>query len=326
MKKSTLIYIIVLAAIVVPVLAIYLARSSKKQEAAAAKKVCRLAYTAKGYYSPLFLAAQKGYYDSDKVQIEEVKLGLSSGIAAAEALVSGAADIAAMGDVPTLICLESKLDVVILPAFSGGERMHSLVTRKDSGISKPEDLKGKKLGVQFGSSTHGGVYLYLQKHNIDPSELTLVNMPQKDLVEALASGAIDVLAASAPTPTLALNKVKGAVLLTELTGLGNNYPLLFIASRKFAENNPEALEVILKGTAKAIAEIKSDFKTAAKETAAVTGAPVELEESVFNKMVWEVRLTDEEINSLQTTAEFLHQLGKLKRVPDVRAHIYKPEK
>ncbi len=323
MKKSTLIYIIVLAAIVVPVLAIHLARSNKQKDG---KEVCRLAYTSKGYYSPLFLAAQKGYYDSDKVKVEEVKLGLSSGIAAAEALVSGAADIAAMGDVPTLICLESKRDVVILPAFSGGERMHSLVTRGDTGISKPEDLKGKKLGVQFGSSTHGGVYLYLQKHNIDPSELTLVNMPQKDLVEALASGAIDAFAASAPTPTLALNKVKGAVLLTELTGLGNNYPLLFVASRKFAENNPEALEVILKGTAKAIAEIKSDFKTAAKETAAVTGAPVELEESVFNKMVWEVRLTDEEINSLQTTAEFLHKLGKFKSVPDVRAHIYKLEK
>lgn len=286
--------------------------------------VCRLAYTAKVHYAPQILASRKGWFAAKGVEIRDVKLGMSAGIAGAEALISGSADVAVMGDVPGIIALAGKRDCVLVASYGGGEKMHSIVVGAKSGITKPSDLTGKRLGVMFGSSTHGAVMLYLKKHTIDPARVKLVNIPQKDVIEALMSGSIDALAASDPTPALALAKVKGARELACLSGLDNDYPLVIVASRSFADAHPEAIRAIVAGTRKAVQWIKKDPKAAARELALVTGAPVDLEVASLRKLEWWVKLDDRIIKSLSTTAEFLHSIGKLKQVPDIRAHV-RPE-
>lgn len=288
-------------------------RSEVKSDAV----VCRLAYTSKGYYAPQFLASQKGWLAADGVIVEDVKLGMSAGIAAAEALVSGSADVAVMGDVPALIALAGPRDCVLVAAYGGGENMHSIVVGDKSGVAEPADLAGKRLGVQFGSSTHGAVYLYLEHHGIDPATVRLVNLSQKDLIEALLSGSIDAFAASEPTPMLSREKVPGARELANLSGLGNDYPSLIVASREFADAHPEAVRAIVAGTRRAVDWINADPDAAAAETALVTGVPASLEAAMFRKMDWRVRLDDQVVRSLNMTGEFLHRIGKLKEIPDV---------
>ncbi len=282
-------------------------------------QVCRLAYTAKGYYAPQFLAMRKGWFEADGVKVQEVNLGMSAGVAGAEALVSGSADVAVMGDVPALIALASDRDCVLIGAYGGGEKMHSIMTGEKSGITSPADLRGKRLGVQFGSSTHGAVYLYLKAQGVNPADVTLVNISQKELIEALIAGSIDALAASEPTPTLTLEKVPGSRELANLSGLGNDYPLLIVASRAYADAHPEAIQAVVDGTARAVAFINADPVTAGTETAAVTGAPAALETGMFRKMEWRLRLDDQTLKSLGITAEFLHSIGKLKKIPDLEA-------
>lgn len=282
--------------------------------------VCRLAYTAKGHYAPQFLASRKGFFAKDGVRVRDVPLGMSAGVAAAEALVSGSADVAVMGDVPALIALASPRDCVLVAAYGGGEKMHSIITTGKTGIAAPADLAGKRLGVQFGSSTHGAVALFLKHLGLAPSAVTLVNMPQKDLIEGLTSGSIDALAASEPTPTLALGKIPGARELACLSGLGNDYPLLIVADRAYAKAHPEAIRAVVDGTRQAVAWINADPDGAARETALVTGAPADLEAAGMRRLDWQVRLDEPVLKSLEQTAAFLHRVGKLKTLPDVRAH------
>ena len=286
--------------------------------------VCRLAYTAKGYYAPQFLALRKGWFAKSEVDVQEVALGMSAGVAGAEALVSGSADVAVMGDVPALIALASNRECVLIAAYGGGEKMHSVIATEASGITKPADLTGKRLGVQFGSSSHGALFRYLAQQHMDPATVTLVNLPQKDLLEGLVSGAIDAFAASEPTPTLALSRVPGAKELACLSGLGNDYPLLIVATRSFAEAHPGAIKAVVSGTRKAVEWINADPDAAGAETAAITGAPAALEAAMFRKMAWRVRLDDQTCDSLSMTAAFLHGIGKLKRIPDLKQHV-KPE-
>ncbi len=284
-----------------------------------ATTVCRLAYTAKGYYAPQFLAARRGWFAADGVRVEEVKLGLSAGIAAAEALVSGSADVAVMGDVPALIALASPRDCVLIAAYGGGEQMHALVVPGDSPIRAPADLAGRRVGVQFGSSTHGAVHLYLRHHGVDVDTVQLVNLPQKDLIEALISGSIDCLAASEPTPMLCRRNLPGARELAVLAGLGNDYPLQIVATRAFAEAHPQAVQAVVDGTRRAVEWINTDPDAAAAATAALTGAPPALEAAMFRRMQWRIRLDDRVVASLSQTADFLHRIGKLPHKPDVRA-------
>lgn len=283
--------------------------------------VCRLAYTAKGYYAPEFLASRRGWFAAKGVTVQDVALGMSAGIAGAEALVSGSADVAVMGDVPALIALASKRDCVLVAAYGGGETMHTIIAGPKAHLSAPADLVGKRVGVQFGSSTHGAVYGYLRRNGVDPATVHLVNMPQKDLIDGLTSGSLDALAASEPTPTLALAKVPGSHALACLSGLGNAYPLLIVATRAFATAHPEAVRAVIRGTEKAVAWINADPEAAGAATAVVTGAPAAVETAMFRKMAWQVRLDDQVVDSLNMTANFLHRIGKLAAVPDVRAHI-----
>ncbi|MDY0227705.1 MAG: ABC transporter substrate-binding protein [Desulfomicrobium apsheronum] len=307
----------VLCALLVFVLPVLIC-CERSSEVASDAVVCRLAYTSKGYYAPQFLASRKGWFAAEGVTIQDIKLGMSAGIASAEALVSGSADVAVMGDVPALIALASARDCVLVAAYGGGEKMHSIIVGGRSGISKPADLVGKRLGVQFGSSTHGAVYLYLEHHGIDPIAVQLVNMPQKDLIEGLVSGSIDALAASEPTPTLSQGKVPGSRELACLSGLGNDYPSLIVASREFADAHPEAIRAIVEGTRRAVDWINADPDAAAVETSLVTGAPASLESAMFRKMEWRVRLDEQVFRSLSKTSDFLHRIGKLNRIPDVK--------
>lgn len=284
------------------------------------KTVCRLAYTAKGHYAPMILALRKGWIAAENVDFQEVKLGMSAGVAAAEALVSGSADLAVMGDVPGIISMASARPCVLVAAYGGGEGMHSIVAGAKAGLARPEDLVGKRLGVQFGSSTHGAVYLFLEHHHVDPAKVVLVNMPQKDLVEALASGSLDALAASEPTPALAVEKVPGAKKLATLSGLGNDYPLVLMASAAFADAHPQAVKAVVAGMRRAVEWINADPKAAAEELAKATGVPPAMEQAFFGTLEWKVRLDAQVVASLEQTAAFLKREGKLKQLPDITAH------
>lgn len=292
---------------------------------AASPVVCRLAYSSKVHYAPQILASRKGWFAANGVVVQDLKLGMGAGIAAAEALVSGSADVAVMGDVPAIIALASRRDCVLVAAYGGGEKMHSIVVSGTSAISRPADLVGRRLGVQFGSSTHGAVQLYLKRHGIAFSRVNLVNIPQKDLVEALAGGSIDALAASDPTPALSLRKLRGARELACLSGLGNDYPLLMLATRDYARAHPEAIRAVVAGTRRGVNLINRDPVGAARELALVTGVSADQEAASLRRLKWRVTLDERVMGSLAMTAEFLHSIGRLKNIPDIRSHLaYSP--
>ena len=144
-----------------------------------AETTCRLAYTAKVQYAPQILALKKGWLSAPGVEFKAIDLGMSTGIAAAEAVVSGSADVAVMGDVPAIIALASARPCVLVCSYGGGEDMHSIIVSEKSGIKAIEDLAGKRIGVHFGSSTHGGIHRFLEKHGLS-SSVKLVNTPQKN--------------------------------------------------------------------------------------------------------------------------------------------------
>ena len=286
-----------------------------------AETTCRLAYSAKVQYAPQLLALKHGWFKEDGIEVSPVNLGMTTGISATEAIVSGSADVAVMGDVPAIIALASAQPCVLVCSYGGGEDMHSIIVSERSGIKSIEDLKGKRIGCHFGSSTHGGIHLFLQKHGLS-SSVTLVNTPQKNLVEALVSGSIDAFAASEPSPSLALEKVPGARLLTTLHGLGNSYPLMMIASKSFADKHPEALKLLIAGTKKGVDYINSEPDKAGLEVSADTGAPAASEQNTLRKLEWSVRLDNDVLHSLEQTAEFLHSIGRLKTIPRMEDKVF----
>jgi sulfonate transport system substrate-binding protein len=281
---------------------------------AAAPTRLRLAYGAKIHYGPQIVALKLGYFAAQGLDVEGKTV--QAGIQAAEAMTSGSADAGVMGDAPAIIAVSSGMPLRIVASYGGGEKMHRLMAAPGSGIHKPQDLIGKRVAVQMGSSTHGAFLLFLAKNKVDVRRVKLVPLDPSDMPNAMISKQIDAAVGSEPWPSNIEEEVKGSYQVATLSGLGNTFPLIMVVTDRFAREHPDAVTASLRATQKAADLMNNDPAKAAAVISQTTGVPAAREQKVMQTLDWGVVLDDATINSLKQTADFLYKQGKIQRLPD----------
>lgn len=276
--------------------------------------VLRLAYGKKIHYAPQIVALKKGYFEEQNLSVDPK--AVQAGIQAAEALTSGSADVAVMGDAPGIIAAASGMPVKIVAAYGGGENMHRIVAARRSGIRSAADLKGKRVGIQMGSSTHGGFLLFLEKNGLSPSDLKLVPLNPSDMPEAMLTKQIDAGVGSEPWPSNIEERVEGSYEVATLSGLGNTYPLVMLVTERYAVEHPEAVVAALRATQKAVNFMHRSPDEAAGLIAEASGVPVARERKIMDTLEWSLVLDGATVDSLKQTAGFLHAQEKIQKIPD----------
>jgi NitT/TauT family transport system substrate-binding protein len=282
--------------------------------------IVRICYPNKAQYAPFILARETNAWEKNGLTVHNIVIA-GGGIEAAEALVAGEADVAAMGDAPALIALSRNGSLKILTSYMTSENMHRLIVSQASNIVGPSDLIGKKIAVHTGTSTYGALLLYLKKHGIDQKEVTLVGIPPQFFPEAMQKGEVDAIAGSEPWPQNVLDKNPTARQLTTLAGLGNTYPHLILGRADFLQASPEKSRVLLRVIADMESLLRERPEEAAKLIARATGRPWQKELAALSELQWSVRIDETIRKSLLQTAGFLLAEGKFKKLPDLNAAI-----
>jgi ABC-type nitrate/sulfonate/bicarbonate transport system substrate-binding protein len=114
-----------------------------------------------------------------------------------EALASNSLDVIVTSIMPTLVYL-SKLPNDFRIIAAPGESSSALLVRPQSTIRSMSDLKGKRIGVSFGSSQHLDLLRSLEQNGLDKNEVTLLNMQPADLPLALEENLADAIVAFQP--------------------------------------------------------------------------------------------------------------------------------
>lgn len=275
----------------------------------------RLAYGKKIQYAPQIIAAELNFFKDEGLLIH--RLILSTGPQVAEAMITGASDAAAMGDAPAVFAAASGLPIKIVAAYGASEHMHRIVAAAGSGVHSAPDLKGKRVAIQFGTSTYGAFLLFCQKHGIEKSDFILINLTPTDMPAAMQSGQIDAAVGSEPWPSNIEETVAGSYPVTSLAGLGNEYPHMMVVSGKRVAQNPEAITALLRALNRAIDMINQQPQQAAAIIAKVTGVPVQRELKSMQTIHWNLRLDAPIRNSLLQTADLLKQQNKLPVSADI---------
>ena len=277
--------------------------------------VVRFAYQDRAGSVLPMLAVEKKFFEAAGIMVESYQF--NNGPACAEALYTGAADVAGMGDTAAIILIAKRPDVAVLASHATGERRHRVMVAANAPLASLADLRGKRIGVKKGTSTYGGLLAALARDGVAPDAVTIVDLPPPTLLEALAAGSIDAFAASEPTPSVA--EGKGARELTDLGGLGNEYPILLVARKAYVAANGPALAQFFAAlnTAQAYAVAHPD--EVAGLVAAQSGLQLETTRSVLARHAYSLRADAAIAASLAQTAAFLEREKIIDHAPDMAA-------
>jgi NitT/TauT family transport system substrate-binding protein len=141
------------------------------------------------------MAEKRGLYA--KYGLSSVVVYVPGGSTAIQALVSGDADVAQLTGPPGVTANLRGADILYI-AMSDDRMGYQLVTRPE--IKRVADLKGKRFGIsRFGSSSEFGVKALLKKVNVNPKDVTILQIGNEtERLVAIKSGNIDGSVFNAP--------------------------------------------------------------------------------------------------------------------------------
>ena len=280
--------------------------------------VLRVTYSNKVDYEPLMVAVDKGFFRDEGLVVKP--LIVTGGIESAEALATGAADIAAMGDAPAVISVSRYPVNRIVCAYGGGSQRHRLIA--SAAVRTPADLVGRRLGLQLGSSTHGCFLAWAKANGLDPAHVEVINLKPSEIPMAMAAGQLDAMAGSEPWATNTEKQCGKAV--HELAHFGGHMgtPLLvLIASGRLLESRPEAVTKVIRAVGRAVAWMQAHPERAAAICAPLTGLSLQDQRRCTATLTWGLRWEPADAEALAMMAGFLMAHGKIATLPDLAAAV-----
>ncbi|MBI5418680.1 MAG: NrtA/SsuA/CpmA family ABC transporter substrate-binding protein [Deltaproteobacteria bacterium] len=194
------------------------------------------------------IASSKNYFVEEGLAV--TLHPCTHGKAALEAMLEGKADIGTVGDTPiTLAAIEGK-PIRVLAAIMDSDRDTVIVGRKDRGISRPADLKGKRIAVTRGTTGDFFLNSFLTTHGIATRDVSAVDLVPGGLEEALIAGKVD--AASTWNPhAIRLRSALGEGAVTFFSE--TIYPQAFglVSTRDYIGRKPEVIPKVLRALIRA---------------------------------------------------------------------------
>ncbi|HVN95835.1 MAG TPA: NrtA/SsuA/CpmA family ABC transporter substrate-binding protein [Syntrophorhabdaceae bacterium] len=146
--------------------------------------------------APIYVAFDKGYFKHEGLDVTLVTF--TSGKECLEAVLAAKADVAPAAETPIMEAVMRGAKVRVLATVADSEKISAVITRKDRGISRPEDLKGRKIGVTPGTSGQYLLSTLLLFHGVAEERTTMVPLKPEEMQDALLSGRVDAVATWEP--------------------------------------------------------------------------------------------------------------------------------
>jgi NitT/TauT family transport system substrate-binding protein len=220
--------------------------------------VLKIGYSGSLCEAPLHIAYEKGYFEGEGLEVELVKLAPGT---AFDALTAGQIDACFALLASMIQPLANGLPAKITTGLHTG--CDIVLVKPDSGITKAEDLKGKKVGVpSMTSSPIIFAKRVLADNGVDiraeSSEVEFIVYNTSDLPLILSNGDVDAIAMNEPTATIAANEYGYVALFDSAVDkpYSEQYCCVAYVSDRILESNKELAIKYTKAMMKASAYIQ----------------------------------------------------------------------
>lgn len=244
------------------------------------------------------------------------------------ALAAEEVDIAWMGEFPAVTGYANGIPLTIFMIEQEWKSHIRLVARQDTGIRTLNDLKGKKIGVTFGSSGHNHMLLALKKANLTANDVTLVNLQPGHMPGAFASNQVE--AALTWESNVGILEKNGGVRIATTESIGTTLLGAWVARTPYLKKNPDNIQKFLRAWEMAVDRYAKDRLSVLKPEAERLGqSPEGMAEVVDRQQAvrpsYQEQLgahylgggRDSRLNRhFANIAAFMHELKRINAVPN----------
>ena len=247
-----------------------------------------------------------------------------TGVRALDGMVNGEADIAVgTAEYPLVGRLFQKERIRTIGNIAKSELIY-LVGRRDRGIEKVSDLKGKRVGTMLRTIAHFYLGRFMELHGMKMQDITLVDLKTPaEWVDAVANGDIDAVATAQPY----VNSVKDRLgANAAVWSVQSSQPLYtqVISTDEWITKNPELVVRFLKSLAQAeeyVMRNPAEAKAIIQKRLNLDAAYME---TVWSQNQYSLSLDQSLIVAMEDEARWMISNGLTteKHVPDFLNHIY----
>lgn len=285
----------------------------------------RQGYQTNMWGMPTYYLVKSGLLQKHGVKIEEFQV--PSGNLTMQQMVARQVDMGTYAG-PALIIGHDKGGLVAIAVIQNVGKTARVMARKDLGISKVEQLRGKKVANQTGSST-GNIFVdqIATKAGLKKGDYEEIRMNVNDMTAAMAAKTVDAMVCVEPYNAIA--EADGlAVTLVDFYSF-DKLPVFMAATPEFVDKNPDTVVAYLKAWRDAAKDFKENPKKVAESMYSFyTSKGYKMSQDTFQKALSRVEVDPGFPSGLEPYmthhAEVLLKAKKIKAVPDWKK-VLRPE-
>lgn len=271
--------------------------------------------------APVYVALEKGYFEQEGLEISFSMY--PSGKAALEAVIHGEADLSTVSDTPFAFAVMKGERISIIATLANIERLVAIVARKDQGISSPEDLRGKDIGVTEGTGAQFFLDSFLLFRRIPKREVRFSDVPPENMADALRKGEVQAVATWDPVwPRLQKEFGEKTVIFHD----DRIYTMIWnlVGLQNFVQKNPKAVQKVLRALMKAEDFIKEMPEEARRIAARYLNTQASEFEKSWSFCRFRLSLDGTLLQTLedQTRWAIKNKFAERKEVPNYLDHIH----
>jgi ABC-type nitrate/sulfonate/bicarbonate transport system substrate-binding protein len=284
---------------------------------ASALETIRQGYQTNIWGMPTYYLMKSGYLDKHGLAFEE--FAVPSGNLTMQQMVARQVDLGTYAG-QSFIIGNAKGGLIAIALIERVGKTARVVARKDLNITRIEELRGKKIANQVGSSV-GNVFTdsIMPQHGLNKGDYQEVRMDVNNMVAALAAKTVDAMVNVEPYNVIAVSEGIGTDVM-DFSGV-DPMPVFMAATPNFVDKRPDAVVAYLK----AWLDVARDFKDDPKKVADVIYSFYTDKGYKISLETFSTALSRVEVNPgfpgdlkpyMQEQAEILLMDKKIRAVPD----------
>lgn len=240
---------------------------------------------------------------------------------ALEAINVGSIDFSSSGNAPVIFAQSAGFDVRYAATQPSGDGGEGIVVLPDSKIRSVAELKGKRVAVAKGTSSHYFLVAALEKAGLTYADITPIFLAPSDAPTALQRGDVSAWTVWDPYLALAQKKFNGTVI--EALGPDIKSNNFLVARRGFAQEHPETLRDVLTQLGTIGTWAQSHRNEIAAQLAEITGIDLEVQRLAAERANYAITPVSEDvIRQQQAVADQFHKLGIIPKPVSIREAIW----